>query len=156
MLTTKKLKPTELKSVLRYNRAIQSIELHELLSPCNSKDSDMPRFPKRKKLYRTLSLASELRALQKDYFYFHDNAIALEFLNGGNYQKKTVLIVSTEDCYKVRVDIWGYSKGGGHFYYKEIEQPTGNRLLWELVSLEILDTTYLPKITKHHDRINDL
>lgn len=151
MLTKQK----DFKSVLRYNKAIQNIDLAELLSPCKA-TNEMPKFPRRKKLYRTLSLARELRALQKDYFYFHDNAIALEFLNGGKYQKKTVLIVSTEECYKVRVDIWGYSKGGGHFYYKEIEQPTGNRLLWELVSLEILDTTFLPKITKHHDRINDL
>jgi len=147
-------KPTDFKSVLRYNQAIKGIDLSELLSPMPSKD--LPKFPKRKKLYRTLSLARELRNLGKEYFYFHENAIALEFFHGGHYKKKTICIVANEHCYRVRVDLWTFEKSGGHFYYKEIDQPTGNHLLWELVCLEILDNSFLPKITKHHDRINEL
>jgi len=145
---------TNLKSVQRYNAAIKGIDLADLLSPNSC--SKLPKFPKRKKLFRTLSLARELRNLQKEFFYFHENAIAIEIFFGGAFKKRTVCIVANDSCYRVRVDTWTFDKSGGHFYYKEIEQPTGNHLLWELVSLEVLDASFLPKITKHHERINDL
>jgi len=142
------------KDILKFNHAVKNMDLSEILTANPSKE--IPKFPKMKKLFRTLSLARELRNLNKDYFYFNENAIALEFFFGPNYKKKTVCIVANERLYRVRVDLWLFDKSGGHFYYKEIEQPSGNRLLWELVCFEILDNTFLPRITKHHELINDL
>lgn len=132
----------QIKTVSYYNKAIQNIDLADLLSSSNSEI--LPKFPKRKKLYRTLSLAKELRKLGKEYFYFHDNAIAMEFINGGTYKKKTICIIANDHCYRIRVDVWTFDKTGGHFFYKEIDSAHGHQLLWELVSQEILDKTFLP------------
>ena len=129
-----------IKNFRDYNRAVVNLDLESLLNPDTLKK--LPLFPKRKKTYRTLSLAKELRSLNKTYWFFNDNSIVLESHYKGVYRKKTVLIIGSETCYKIRVDVWLLA-GGGNFYYKEFEYVTGASLLFELVSLEILDQTFI-------------
>jgi len=112
------------------------------------------KLSKKKKLNRILSIAQSLRELGKSFWWFHANAIVIE-LQKANYKKCVVLIVATPSHYRVRVESRTFADGGS-FFEKEIDQNNGNRLLWDLVTLEILDTSYLPKVTSLHQRINDL
>lgn len=129
-----------IKNFRDYNKAVVNLDLESLLNPDTLKK--LPMFPKKKKTYRTLSLAKELRQLGKTYWYFNDNSIVLESIYKGNYRKKTVLIIGSESCYKVRVDVW-YLAGVGNFYYKEFDYVTGASILFELVCNEILDQTFI-------------
>lgn len=136
---------TRLKEFLSYNKAVRNIDLDQLLSPHTLTKK---QFPKRSKTYRTLSLARELRALHKDFWYFNDNTIVLEFLYGKGFKKKVVTILGNLHCYRVRVDVWTLT-GGGNFYYKEFDYPTGASILFELVAIEVLDQTFLTHPSKY-------
>jgi len=145
---------TRLKELIKYNQAVKDIDLDHLLSPDSLTKA---QFPKRKKTYRTLSLAKELRHLKKEFWYFNDNTIVLEFLWGKGFRKKVITLNGSIDTYKVRVDVWTLtSSSGGNFFYKEFDHINGSNILWELVSLEVLDPSFLPEISDFHKTINEL
>lgn len=131
---------TKIRQLMTYNKAVSNVDLEDLLTPNRLKKA--PKFPDRKKTYRTLSLARELRKLGKDYWYFQDNIIALDFMYGRTYRKKVINICGSMECYKVRVDIWDLC-GSGRFFYKEFDYTTGACILFELVALEILDSSFI-------------
>ena len=143
---------TRLKEFLSYNKAVRNIDLDQLLSPHTL---SKVKFPKRSKTYRTLSLARELRALKKEFWYFNDNTIVLEFLYGKGFKKKVITILGNLHCYRVRVDVWTLT-GGGNFYYKEFDYPTGSSILFELVAIEVLDNSFLPAVSNFHQKINEI
>jgi len=143
---------TRLKELINYNKAVKNISLDDLLSP--GRISHVI-FPKRQKTYRTLSLARELRLLEKEFWYFNDNTIVLEFLYGKGYKKKVVTLLGAFNCYRVRVDVWTLT-GGGNFYYQEFDYPTGSSMLFELVSIEVLPDSFLPSVSDFHTKINEL
>jgi hypothetical protein len=133
---------SKIKELMKINQTVKDLDLEELLSP---KRIAIAKFPRRKKTYRTLSLAKVLRKLGKEYWYFNDNIIVMEFLYGKGFKKKVLMILGNEHCYRVRVDIWSLT-GGGNFYYKEYEYPTGSSILFELVCSEILDNSFVPDV----------
>ena len=133
----------QIRQFINYNRAVQNVDLEALLTP--NRLTHAPKFPKKRKTYRTLSLARELRSLKKEYWYFQENSIVVDFMYGKNYKKKVITMCGTESCYRVRIDVWALA-GGGNFYYKEFDYQTGASLLFELVALEVLDQTFIHSI----------
>jgi hypothetical protein len=105
------------------------------------------KLPK-KRLYRTNSIANELRKLGKPFEWFTKNSISLEIPKRfRNEQKRTLFITGSLNCYKIRIDVWYYTNQGD-FQYIELPCSTGHSLLFELVKITALDPSYLPAPVK--------
>jgi len=102
-------------------------------------------YPKRK-LYRTLSLARELRAIGKPFEFFTKNTIAFDLERRENNEyKRRIYIVGSLTCYKVRIDIWKCLESGD-FTYTEYPEVTGHQLLNKLVALGVLPYDFVPDL----------
>ena len=107
----------------------------------------------KKRLYRTNSIAHELRNLGKRFDWFTKNSISIPLEPKNNLERKrTIFITGSLTCYKVRVDIWHYVTGGDFNYYEFIEN-NGRSLLYRLVALGILDNSYLPSIPPYQQAL---
>lgn len=110
----------------------------------------------RKRLYRTLSIAKELRNQGKAFEWFTKNSIVIHVPTENPSQlKKTVFITGSLTCYKVRVDLWQWVNKGDFFYFEVIEN-NGRSLLFRLVEMDILYVDYLPSVSNYHSKLNDL
>ncbi len=107
--------------------------------------------PKISRTWRSANLAKELKHNGIKYQWFNKNTILIEIPVKVPERRRNVLITGSLTCYKVRIDHWSYITGGS-FTYHEIEAVTGNNLLWELVSMDLLPKSYLP-ITKHISKV---
>lgn len=101
------------------------------------------KLPK-KRLYRTNSIANELRKLGKPFQWFTKNSISIDIPKQfKNEQHRTMFITGSVSCYKVRIDVWYYTNSGD-FQYIELPCNSGRSLLFELVHITALDSSYLP------------
>jgi hypothetical protein len=109
------------------------------------------KLPK-KKLYRTLSIARELRDQGKAFDWFTKNSISIHVPTESPSQlRKVVFITGSLTCYKVRVDLWQFVNNGDFFYF-EIIAGNGKQLLYRLVEMDVLDHNYLPKpVTSYYE-----
>jgi len=107
------------------------------------------KLPK-KRLYRTNSIANELRNIGKPFEWFTKNSIVIHPQTESPSQlRKTVFITGSLTCFKVRVDLWKFVNNGDFFYF-EIIAPNGRALLYRLVDMDILDHNYLPKAVQSY------
>ena len=107
----------------------------------------------KKRLYRTNSIALELRNLGKRFDWFTKNSISIPLeLKSNTERKRSLFITGSLTCYKVRVDVWNYVTGGDFNYYEFIEN-NGRSLLYRLVALDILDNSYLPSIPPYQQAL---
>ena len=105
------------------------------------------KLPK-KRLYRTNSIANELCKLGKPFEWFTKNSISMEIpKRWKNEQKRTMFITGSLNCYKIRIDVWYYTNQGD-FQYIELPCSSGHSLLFELVKITALDSSYLPAPVK--------
>lgn len=111
----------------------------------NFSDKVRLKLPKQR-LYRTNSIARELRNLGKPFQWFTKNSITLELpLANNTERKRTLFITGSLTCYKIRIDVWSYVSGGD-FTYREYSETTGRSLLYRLVAEGTLNDSYLPSI----------
>ena len=107
----------------------------------------------KKRLYRTNSIAHELRNVGKRFDWFTKNSISIPLEpKTNNERKRTLFITGSLTCYKVRVDVWNYVTGGDFNYYEFVEN-NGRSLLYRLVALGILDSSYLPGISPYQQAL---
>jgi hypothetical protein len=113
------------------------------------------RQPKQR-LYRTLSIAKELRNQGKLFEWFSKNSIVIHVPTECPSQlKKTVYIAGSLTCYKVRVDLWKLVNNGD-FYQFDIIENSGRSLLFRLVEMDIIPIDYLPQVSNYHSKLNEL
>ena len=100
------------------------------------------------RLYRTNSIAKELRNEGVAFEWFNKNCIVVTLPTKDNSERQRTLTVSgCLTCYKVRVDVWSYMSGGSFTYY-ELILPTGRALLFRLVAMGLAPIDWLPSPVK--------
>lgn len=96
------------------------------------------------RLYRTNSIAKELRSQGIAFEWFNKNCIVVYLPTKDNSERQRTLTISGAlTCYKIRVDVWSFVTGGTFTYY-ELILPTGQALIFKLVSMGIAPIDWLP------------
>lgn len=100
------------------------------------------------RLYRTNSIAKELRNQGIRFEWFTKNSIMVSLpLKNNSESRRALYITGSVTLYKVRVDVWSHTRGGS-FTYHEIKANDGATLIWKLVQSGLAPIDWLPQPPK--------